>query len=171
MRLKSLLYPWIMRVETALKNCVLESITEELREAGSGASYDETCKVCLTGASAKTRYAELSYLAKRISSETKRPPISHYTSNSRDVPIWVLFEVLTLGEFGQLYACLSNDIKSSIYDNLGMPQRVWDKTRSNAVNTEDFFLGLLNAFKELRNSVAHNNVIVDARFGVRNKPK
>ena len=32
-------------------------------------------------------------------------------------------------------------------------------------------MGLLNAFKELRNSVAHNNVIVDARFSVRNKPK
>ena len=78
-------------------------------------------------------------------------------------------ETLTLGEFSAIYACLPDKLKDAIYDRLGMPGRNRGCNAQKRDKT-DLLLALLRVLASLRNSVAHNNVILDARFLIRNTP-
>lgn len=172
MELKTLFYPYIMQIETSLKNCILDAICSDLARRGLPASFDVVCSTCLSGAGAKEQYRELSYLAQKVSKQSVRdgePVIKHFTDQSRRVPIWALMETLTLGEFSAVYSCLTDKLKDEIYRHLGMPKR------NRGVNSQkkdktDLLLALLRVLASLRNSVAHNNVILDARFLIRNEP-
>lgn len=173
-RLKAAFYPWIMRTETALKNCIPESMCAEAARQNITATYDDICKHCFD-ASAKDHYSQLSFLSSKIAKscgQGGRAVVRHFTDASRGVPIWALLEVLTLGEFGAIYGCLSHEIKDDVYKKLGMPQRVWDSSLPNVPKKDrkDLLQALLNAMTSLRNSIAHDNVIADARFAVKNKP-
>lgn len=172
MELKTLFYPYIMQIETSLKSCILDAICSDLATRNLPASFDVVCSACLTGAGAKEQYKELSYLASRISKQsTKRgePVISHFTDQSRNVPIWALMETLTLGEFSEIYSCLTDRLKDDIYTHLDMPPRMRGSNVQKKDKT-DLLLALLRILSSLRNSVAHNNVILDARFLIRNEP-
>ncbi|EEA89321.1 Abi family protein [Collinsella stercoris] len=172
MELKTLFYPQIMQVETSLKSCILDAICSDLAERGRSASFDVVCSECLTGAGAKEQYSELSYLAQKVAKQSARegePVIRHFTDQSRGVPIWALMETLTLGEFSASYSCLTDELKDAIYDRLGMPGRICSRYAQKKDKT-DLLLALLRVLASLRNSVAHNNVILDARFLIRNTP-
>ena len=60
-----------------------------------------------------------------------------------------------MGEFGAFYGCLSRDVKSSIIGDLGMPTNC---------DAESLLLSVIYALKDLRNSIAHNAIVVDVRF-------
>ena len=40
--------------------------------------------------------------------------------NYTDVPIWALFEIMTLGDFGYLLSCLNFDVRDDISKRLGL---------------------------------------------------
>lgn len=172
MELKTLFYPRIMQIETSLKSCILDAICADLSERSRPATFEVVCSECLTGSGAKDQYRELSYLAQKVARQSARegePVIKHFTDQSRGVPIWALMETLTLGEFSAIYACLTDELKDAIYDRLGMPGRNRGCNAQKRDKT-DLLLALLRVLASLRNSVAHNNVILDARFLVRNTP-
>lgn len=172
MELKTLFYPYIMQIETSLKSCILDVICSDLAQKGLSASFDVVCSACLSGAGAKEQYRELSYLAQKVSRQSVRdgePVIKHFTDQSRGVPIWALMETLTLGEFSAIYSCLTDELKDEIYGYLGMPKRSRGAASQKKGKT-DLLLALLRVLASLRNSVAHNNVILDARFLIRNEP-
>lgn len=172
MELKTLFYPRIMQIETSLKSCILDAICSDLAERGRPATFDVVCSECLTGAGAKEQYRELSYLAQKVAKQSARegePVIRHFTDRSRGVPIWALMETLTLGEFSAIYSCLTDELKDAIYGHLGMPKRSHSPNAQKKDKT-DLLLALLRVLASLRNSVAHNNVILDARFLIRNAP-
>lgn len=172
MELKTLFYPQIMQIETSLKSCILDAICSNLAERGQSASFEVVCSECLTGAGAKEQYRELSYLAQKVARQSARegePVIRHFTDQSRGVPIWALMETLTLGEFSTIYSCLTDELRDAIYERLGMPKRSRSRDAQKKDKT-DLLLALLRVLASLRNSVAHNNVILDARFLIRNTP-
>ena len=172
MEMKSLFYPRIMQIETSLKSCILDAICSKLSEKKLPASYDVVCSTCLTGAGAKEQYRELSFLAgkiSRLSAQEGDPVIRHFTDGGRGVPIWALLETLTLGEFSAIYSCLTEGLKSSIYKRLDLPARS-DDPKAHKKDRTDILLALLRVLASLRNSVAHNNVVLDARFLIRNEP-
>lgn len=172
MELKTLFYPRIMQVETSLKSCILDVICAYLAKRGRRATFEVVCSECLTGAGAKDQYRELSYLAQKVARQSARegePVIRHFTDQSRRVPIWALMETLTLGEFSTIYFCLTDELKDEVYDRLGMPRRSHTHDAQKKDKT-DLLLALLRVLASLRNSVAHNNVILDARFLIRNAP-
>lgn len=72
------------------------------------------------------------------------------------VPIWAIFEVLTLGEFGTFFTCLKYSVRRAVSIQLGLHQA----TDSDAFLTKK----IIFAIKELRNAVAHNDVVFDTRF-------
>lgn len=172
MELKTVFYPRIMQIETSLKSRILDVICSRLSEDKRSASYDVVCSTCLTGLGAKEQYRELSFMAGKIAKQSSNngdPVIKHFTDGSRDVPIWALLETLSLGEFSTIYSCLTPELKELVYEQLGMPPRSNDPTSPKS-KREDILLALLWVLARLRNSVAHNDVILDARFTVRNQP-
>ena len=123
-KLKSLLYGKMMFIETAFKNIALNTIMEEI---GSSSIYDMYDKLV----SSYKNSEELSEDIKKklqanklnlqgsiqnsIAAAYRRdnPKITHFynTVNYNEVPIWAVFEILTMGDFGHLLSCLTKDMR------------------------------------------------------------
>lgn len=94
----------------------------------------------------------------------RNPKIVHFYNNGySEVPIWALFEILTMGDFGFLLSCLTYDVRDDISNALGIDTSC-DTDRSLVFR----YIYLL---KDLRNAIAHNAVIFDTRFRAFDLPK
>ena len=86
----------------------------------------------------------------------KRSVVAHFFNNDMTIPVWAIFETLTLGEFGTLYDCACTNVKVYVSRIMKLPTNL----DSDGMNTQFFIFTL----KDLRNAIAHNNVIFDTRF-------
>ena len=80
----------------------------------------------------------------------------HYLNKDLNLPIWAIFELLSLGEFGHFASCLNFSCRGAISAEIGI--RKSDDT--NALMPQR----LIYTTKDLRNAIAHNDVIFDTRF-------
>lgn len=178
-QMKSLLYPSVMLIETALKNYVLDVI---VGMTGSDSFVDiygkllDNYKMFSTAGKSytddkKREKAENIFkqnLNKRLNLRARVYKIqadsysngnkiaSHYLSKDASIPIWGIFELFSLGEFGHFVSCLNKNCRSEISKSLGVRQT----DDNNAMVPQR----LIYATKDLRNSIAHNDVVFDARF-------
>lgn len=85
--------------------------------------------------------------------------ITHFYNNQiyGDVPLWALFEIITLGDFAYILSCLTYDIRDHITSDLGMRVSSTDTNR-------ELIYKYLYLLKDLRNAIAHNSVVFDTRF-------
>lgn len=86
------------------------------------------------------------------------PKITHFYHQSKydGVPIWALFEILTMGDFGFLLSCLIDSVREDISKKLGF-NLACDTNRQLVYQ-------YIYTLKDLRNAVAHNAVVFDTRF-------
>ncbi len=87
----------------------------------------------------------------------------HYLREDANLPIWATFELLSFGEFGHFVSCLNQNCRTYISKKLGI--RYSDD--SNAMMPQR----LSYATKDLRNAIAHNDVVFDTRFRTGNIDK
>lgn len=87
------------------------------------------------------------------------PKVTHFYNNTgyNGVPLWAVFEILTLGDFANLLSCLTFDTRDHISSDLGMNIATVDTSR-------ELVYRYLYTLKDLRNAVAHNAVVFDTRF-------
>lgn len=178
-QLKGLLYPQVMFLETALKNYVLEVL---VKDANSYNFTDIYTKLLTNykyyspvGKKFKTQKdrddAEEKYkkaLKRRLEVRdqlyrvqtkaygNKNKIAVHYYQKDMNLPLWSIFELLSLGEFGNFIACIEYNSRKNISKNLGI--------RSSDDNSALLTQRLVFTIKDLRNSIAHNDVIFDVRF-------
>ncbi len=166
MELKTLFYPKIMYLETALKNYVLEIVLNKSNTESFNIIYESV----LTGykditkneKDKKKEFQKRLHLRDSIYNELTRSysrdtqVIKHFYQKDKPVPIWSIFEVITLGQFGTFISCLNTETKREISKELKLNQTC----DQNGKLTEN----IVYLLKDLRNSVAHNNVIFDCRF-------
>ena len=106
-------------------------------------------------------YGPFSYSQKVINSLIsrdygKRFIVNHYYDKDQPLPIWAIFELISLGEFGTFVGCLDQNTRKKISKSVGIKV---------AYDRDGKLLPLIvYALKDLRNAVAHNNTIFDARF-------
>lgn len=127
-KLKSLFYGKMMFIETAFKNIALNTIMEEI---GSSSIYDMYDKVISSYRNSGTELPEdvkkrlqtnklnlQGTIQNSIAAAYRRdnPKITHFynTVNYNEVPIWAIFEILTMGDFGHLLSCLTKDMRKKI---------------------------------------------------------
>ena len=166
MRLKALFYPQLMFIETALKNCVLEKVLAESRSDNFNYIYTNLLtdyKRYVSGSSKqkealKSRLGLRDHVYSALTREygNKKEVVQHFYHKDTSVPIWAIFEILTLGEFGNFFSCLNQNVRRAVSQELGLHQP----------SDTDAFLTkrIIFTIKELRNAVAHNDVIFDTRF-------
>ncbi len=165
MQLKALLYTPLMQIETALKNYALEEILNTCNSSlftdvfssvfnhhhdfpKSSRDYKEALQKEL--ALRNKVYSDLSrdYNAKLV--------IQHFIEKDQPVPIWAIFETISLGEFGRMLACMNHHIAKEISIAVGI---------NSAFNGDGRLLEkIVFLLKDLRNAVAHNDPIFDVRF-------
>lgn len=164
MKLKAWFYPHIMFIETALKNRVLDFSLDYVKESDFGAVYTQALNAHTEHRHGGEGYKKLlkdkidlrKQIYTDISQYATSPIVQHFYDRDKMIPLWGIFEFLTLGEFGRFYNCLKKDIKLNICDTLHI---------NKGMNTTGDILGyMIFAMKDLRNAVAHNSPIFDVRF-------
>lgn len=170
-KLKSLFYSKIMFIETAVKNYALECILSIDKSESIQAMYDksvcgyhnsspglpveakkkqQTCKLRLQAMI--QQYLSSAY-------DKNNPKITHFYNNMSysGVPVWALFEIMTMGDFGFLLSCLTFTARDSISKKLGLSDISVDTNR-------ELVYKYIYTLKDLRNAIAHNSVVFDTRF-------
>ena len=178
-QLKALFYPYVMQIETALKNYVLEVIVQRIHSDSFSDVYskllDNYKAFSTTGKVYPTinerRKAEEKFkkeLQKRLDLRNRIYNVQanafkkdnkiahHFLSEDKPLPIWGIFELLSLGEFGHFVSCLNESCRRDISRKIGI--RSSDDT--NAMMPQR----LIYTTKDLRNAIAHNDVVFDTRF-------
>ena len=164
MQIKSVFYPQIMFIETVLKNYALECVIEYNKTEKFADVFSKSLTYYKTFSVGSGRYKE--EMAKRlkfrehvyssISRDYKRPIVSHYYDKDDPVPIWAVFELLTLGEFGTFAACMNGSLKSAFSKSMGIKVNMDPDGKLPEL--------FIFAIKDLRNAIAHNGVVFDTRF-------
>lgn len=165
---KTIFYPLIMSIETALKNYTLDTLVSfgsvDLESAFRTMLNDHK-SVAVSDKLYKPKMNDHLKLKKKIHSSISFKysypdgrVIQHFVNNKDSIPLWAIFEILDMGDFGLFLKCLNEPIRKKISSNLNIGHR--------SLNPQDGRLiqNIIFCLKELRNSVAHNNVIFDCRF-------
>lgn len=178
-QLKAIFYPFVMQIETALKNYVLETVVGLTKSDSFIVVYvnllDNYKALSPSGKifpnSQKRKQADELYkreLERRLDLRNRIYKVQtkafnnenkiaeHYLNKDINLPIWAIFELISLGEFGHFVSCLNYPCRRSISDKIGI--RSCDD--SNAMMLQR----LIYALKDLRNAIAHNDVVFDTRF-------
>lgn len=165
MQLKTVLYPKVMFIENALKSYVIEALLADSKSENFDVIYTKSLTAYRNhtpGSRAyKSEYTKRMNLKGKINAAlvrdyNKRSVVAHFFNNDITIPVWAIFETLTLGEFGTLYDCACSDVKLYVSDIMKLPTNL----DSDGLNTQFFIFTV----KDLRNAIAHNNVIFDTRF-------
>lgn len=164
-KLKSLLYSQIMQIETISKNYVLQILVEEYRTDNFNDIYElgmtdyrnskniNDYKIKMSHR-LKVQNSIYSSLSRSYTNGNKI--VSHFYSKDKYVPIWGIFEIITLGTFADLIKSLEYKVRLKISKEMGI---------NKAYDTKALFPEkIMYIIKSLRNSIAHNDVIFDVRF-------
>lgn len=168
--LKALMYGKMMFIETAMKNIALESILVNANSESIQAMYDKVVSgynnapATYTPEQKKklqqnklnlqdTVQSSLAYAYKK-----NNPKITHFYNNVgySDVPIWALFEIMTMGDLGYLLSCLTYNVRDDISKRLGL--------NVSCDTDRQLIYKYIYTLKDLRNAIAHNAVVFDTRF-------
>ena len=178
-QIKALFYPFVMQIETALKNYVLETVVCEVNSDSFIDVYSsllDNYKSFSTAGKTFTDARKREQAEERYKRELKRrldlrnriykvqtdafgngnKIAEHYLNKDVNLPIWAIFELLSLGEFGHFVSCLNFSCRQAISAKIGIRK----SDDSNAMMPQR----LIYATKDLRNAIAHNDVVFDTRF-------
>lgn len=168
--LKSLFYGKMMFIETAVKNIALQGILENAESESIQDMLDRV--VCSYNNSPTTSTVEQKKRAQQCKLNLQRsiqtslaaayakgnPKITHFYNNPNysDVPVWALFEIMTMGDLGFLLSCLTFEVREDISKRIGI----------NLANdtSRQLLFKYIYTLKDLRNAIAHNAVVFDTRF-------
>lgn len=168
--LKNLLFDKIMFIETALKNIALDVIINELHSDNidilytKGVTSYKNAPAYFNNKQKNEAQKDLLSLQANIQKHIfeayskKDPKIIHFFNHKKHkyLPLWAIFEVLTMGNFGYLIKSLTFDLRDKISNRIGIDINI-DSNRT-------ILYSFIFTLKDLRNSIAHNGVIYDCRF-------
>lgn len=165
MALKTMFYPEIMFLETTFKNYVLEVILEESKSKRFADIYAKLLTDYKAYPIGSNEYKKA--INKRMNLRNKvyslisrdygkRFIVNHYYDKDQPLPIWAIFELISLGEFGTLVDCLELNTAKKVSKCVGI-KVTYDRNGK-------LLPLIVYALKDLRNAIAHNNTIFDTRF-------
>ncbi|WP_353894780.1 Abi family protein [Leuconostoc mesenteroides] len=88
---------------------------------------------------------------------TQKNAINHYVNKHRHVPLWVLVNFLTFGDFNYFYQILTNDIQIKIAQDFSARRRRTYNVKSLAI-TPDSIIAVNHLVNHFRNAVAHGEI-------------
>lgn len=165
MNLKTLLYPHILTIETALKNYTLDTLVS-FGSLDLEIAFNHFLNDYKSHSSSDRLYKEKlkSHLSLRSKIDgaighyyNKHDAIKHFLHNGDPIPLWAIFEILDMGQFGLFVQCLNEPIRQQNCSNLDLTYRGLDPDGRLVEK-------IIYLLKDLRNAIAHNGVIFDCRF-------
>lgn len=165
MGMKTMFYPEIMFLETAFKNYALEVILDTAKSKRFADIYAKLLTDYKAYAIGSNDYKKA--IKKRMDLRNKvyslisrdygkRFIVNHYYDKDQPLPIWAIFELISLGEFGNFIDCLNQNTRKGISKSIGI--------KTTYDSDGKLLPQIVYALKDLRNAVAHNNTVFDTRF-------
>ncbi len=168
--LKALMYGKIMFIETAVKNIALEALLQEVKSEEIQSMFDKVVSSYRNSPSSATGVQKKNFQEAKLNLQKSiqaslanayrknNPKITHFYNNTdyTGVPLWALFEIMTMGDFGYLLSCLTFPARDRISKQLGL--------NLSCDTNRELVYKYIYALKELRNAIAHNAVVFDTRF-------
>ncbi len=159
-----------MFIETAVKNIALESILVNANSESIQDMYDKVVSGYHNAPSTATAEQKKKLQQNKLNLQNtiqsslahaykkNNPRITHFYNNVgySEVPIWALFEIMTMGDLGYLLSCLTYDVRDDISKRLGM--------NLSCDTDRQLIYKYIYTLKDLRNAIAHNAVVFDTRF-------
>ena len=169
-KLKSLLYGKIMFIETALKNIALNTIMTEIDSSSIYDMYDKAINSYKNAPAGTRDDIKKKYQNNKLNLQgsiqnsiasayrKENPKITHFYNNINynEVPLWAIFEILTMGNFGYLLSCLTIDMREKVSRAIGI--------NLSCDTYRELLYKYVFALKDLRNAIAHNDIVYDTRF-------
>ena len=163
-QLKAALYTPLMFMEMSIKNMICNESLSDMTEETFEAVYrdrmnDRPADRKLRSRRLKLRNTIYAHISNRYRDEEQmdNQMVRHFYDRGSDVPMWVIFEFMYVSDLAAFFDCLNRDVKFDILNQLHM--------RDEGIDTNGRLLSdILYTLKALRNAVAHNNIIFDARF-------
>lgn len=169
-QLKTIIYSEIMFIETAIKSrsleiimlnagsenthVIIEKLISSYKNSPKSFNYKKRKQIQQNKMDLQGEIQHILSLAYRHNN----PQITHFINSpsKKGVPLWALFEVMTLGNFGKFLSCLKLEVRKDISDKMGI---------GTSMDTNcEFLYRYVWLLKDLRNAVAHNSVVFDTRF-------
>lgn len=166
MSIKTILYPYLMQIETSFKSRALETcinlcsenfaevyellLDDYKKYSPTHKEYKNTLKLRLD-----LRNSIYTTISDRYKSNLRM--VQHYHHQDKPVPLWTIFEIITLGQFGTFLMTMNEETRVKYSTNINLYYTSVDQ--GGRLPQEVIFL-----IKDLRNSVAHNSVVFDCRF-------
>lgn len=97
-----------------------------------------------------------SSLSKAYNAGNKKIVHYYHNKNYDEVPLWAIFEIIFMGDFGYLLSCLTVNMREQVSKALGI--------NLSADTKCELIYKYVYALKDLRNAVAHNDIVFDTRF-------
>lgn len=157
--LKSLLYSPLMFIETALKNIIIDEMVANSENIYFESIYENLMSDNMKDKGLRSRRLKLRdriYQTLSNSYGRRSMIVTHFYNRGFEVPVWAIFEELMLNDVAEFVACINMENRISLHKKLNM-----------ILKNDSKNLVLSNAIlvvKDLRNAVAHNQVIFDVRF-------
>lgn len=169
-KLKSLLYGKMMFIETALKNIALNTIMAEINSSSIYDMYDKVVSSYKNAPAGTPNDMKKKFQNNKLNLQgsiqnsiaaayrKENPKITHFYNNVNysEVPIWAIFEILTMGDFGHLLSSLTINMREKISRAIGL--------NLSCDTYRELLYKYVYALKDLRNAIAHNDVVYDTRF-------
>lgn len=154
--LKSIIFKNILTAEKHLKSSLAYRFGEKFKDITYAYLRTETYGDNNLLDTSKT-ISNLSSVIRSHLRTSYRNSIKHYYNNHNDIPMWVLINELSLGQTYYLFKNLDNQLKNMIARDLNrfLEDNVSIQTTLEASTLEKYLINL----KDIRNSVAHDNVI------------
>jgi len=158
--IKASVYRPVMQLETALKSIVSSIVVSESKSD----SFSEIIEKLMHATYHKnqsdfirSKYEVRDDIYSTLTRTYRTGNIvKHYYDKDTYVPIWAVFEVITLGQFGRFVELLDPYVKLKISAELHIPV---------SYNSDGKMLSsIIYLLKDFRNSIAHNGVVFDCRY-------
>lgn len=161
--LKSLLFPSLSFIETAIKNRAVSIMQSHCKSIDVNTAFlfafnrYQKMEVKKRNEEIRERLSLQTMMYERVRRELKdNPIISHFAQKYDHVPLYAVAEIVDLGTLGLMLRCSNDFIRNKLSDELGIP-------KSRDQNREMVYK-VVYALKDLRNAIAHNSPVFDCRF-------
>lgn len=176
--LKRIFYPMITLAETGMKNRTIDTIV-----TAQSSDIETIYKTKLTDYLDYNRNSSNQQEAKKfkdglkgrldfrsVMDQTigynygKNDALSHFVHNSKPIPLWVFFEIITFGQFGHFVSRLSKEWRLKVSQANGL--------QSISFNQNGRMMQqIIFTLTDLRNATMHNSAVFDANFNNDGIPK
>lgn len=165
-KVKTIFYPYIMQIETALKNITLDTIIglasadfayvfeNLLNDYNKHTPGDKDFKKKMKN---RLELRNIIYNTISYNYRMNQSIIQHFIHKNKPVPLWAIFEVISLGDFGFFIHCLNEEARVNIAKSLS----IYSESHDQKVRVLEDMIFLI---KDFRNAVAHDGVVFDCRF-------